>query len=189
MRLCIFYPGELPPDHFFDTRYEVLRRPLGAPRGSERIAGDDNAINVWVEIDGLAVAVGRAHLIPEHNDGSVMDVAAKSACPAFGPLAADHSEEKDDSGIIIPRGLRTAVQIRQMGTLEQYRGKGHAALVLRTLEEEATKVWNARSGWLQARLAALPFYAAQGWTCFGPEYDVPNVGAHRSMWKDLSSQG
>lgn len=183
MELRIALPGEMPPEHFFETRYEVLRKPLGAPRGSERIAGDDNAINVWVEDEGRAVAVGRSHLIPPHSDGSANDAAAKSLCPPFPPLCRVYSPEKDDSAIIIPHDLRPAFQVRQMGTREQYRGRGLAAQVLRALEAESVRLWDARSGWLQARIVALPFYVSQGWTCFGPEYDVPNVGPHRSAWK------
>jgi GNAT superfamily N-acetyltransferase len=175
----------MPPEHFFDTRYEVLRKPLGAPRGSERIAGDDNAINIWIEVNGTAVAVGRSHLIPPHSDGAANDEAAKSLCPPFPPLCRDYQPQKDDSGIIMRHDLRPAFQVRQMGTLEQYRGQGLAAQVLRALEVESVKLWNARSGWLQARIVALPFYVSQGWTCFGPEYDVPNVGPHRSAWKRL----
>lgn len=185
MNIRIALPGQMPPDCFFDTRYEVLRRPLGAPRGSERIAGDDNALNIWVEVDGLAAAVGRAHLIPDLTDGSVLDAAAKSECPPFSPLSSNYEGERDDHGILIPHDLRPAFQVRQMGSLENYRGRGLAAEVLRTLEEQAVSLWGCRSGWLQARLAALPFYSKQGWTCFGPEYDVPNVGPHRSMWKDF----
>lgn len=185
MNIRIALPGQMPPNYFFNTRYEVLRRPLGAPRGSERIAGDDNALNIWVEVDGVAAAVGRAHLIPDHSDGSALDAAAKSACPPFAPLCTDYVAEMDDNGILIPAHLRPAFQVRQMGTLEAYRGQGRAAEVLRTLEEQAVSLWGCRSGWLQARLIALPFYAKQGWTCFGPEYDVPNVGPHRSMWKDF----
>lgn len=183
MTLHVALPGQTPPDAFFDTRYEVLRRPLGAPRGSERIAGDDNALNIWAEVNGQVAAVGRAHLIPDLSDGSAMDAAAKSACPPFAPLCKDYFPESDDNGRLIPSGLRPAFQVRQMGTLEAFRGQGLAAAVLRKLEEEAVRLWNVRSGWLQARLVALPFYAGQGWTCFGPEYDVPNVGPHRSMWK------
>lgn len=185
MRIRIALPGDMPPEHFFDTRYEVLRRPLGAPRGSERIAGDDNALNIWAEVNGVAAAVGRAHLIPECSDGSAMDTTAKSACPSFAPLAADYMGMKDDNGIWIPNNLRPAFQVRQMGTLDAFRGRGMAAEVLRTLENEALRLWNVRSGWLQARIIALPFYTKQGWTGFGPEYDVPNVGPHRSMWKDF----
>lgn len=185
MNIRIALPGQVPPDHFFDTRYKVLRRPLGAPRGSERIAGDDNAINIWAEVDGVAAAVGRAHLIPDCSDGSALDAAARSICPPFAPLSSDYEGEKDDNGILIPSKLRPAFQVRQMGTLERYRGRGLAAVVLQKLEQEAVRLWDVRSGWLQARLIALPFYAKQGWTCFGPEYDVANVGPHRSMWKDF----
>jgi GNAT superfamily N-acetyltransferase len=90
----------------------------------------------------------------------------------------------DDSGTIIPAlGLRPAVQVRGMGTLDEYQGRGLASEVLQTLEQESARLWNARTGWLQARIAAIPFYEANGWCCFGPEYEVPNVGPHVSMWK------
>lgn len=178
--------GQPLPDAYFDVRYEVLRKPLGAPRGSERLAGDLEAINTWVEHDGAILAVGRAHLIPDAEDGSALDVKAKSACPPFEPLCHGAAPMVDDNGTPMPALLRPAIQVRGMGTLDAYRGHGLASKVLAALELQSVTAWQARTGWLQARISAIPFYSANGWTCFGPEYDVPNVGPHRSMWKDFS---
>ena len=54
-----------PPENYFDTRYAVLRQPLGMPRGSERLADDEQAAHAWVELDGDVIAVGRAHVLSE----------------------------------------------------------------------------------------------------------------------------
>lgn len=184
MKTLIKLPGESLPEAYFDVRYEILRKPLGSPKGSERLSGDDDCIHSWVEVDGKIAAVGRAHLIPDNADGSVVDQQAKSACPAFEPLQHDFEGMEDDSGLEIPKnGLRPAVQVRAMGTLDEYQGLGLASRVLSALENESVKHWNARTGWLQARIVAIPFYEANGWCCFGPEYEVPNVGPHVSMWK------
>ncbi len=185
MKIVVRFPGEELPQEYFDTRFEVLRKPLGSPKGSERLAKDDEAIHVWAETDGEVAAVGRAHLLGPEEDGSVVDVEANSTCPAFSPLSADQKAKFDDNGNIIGPELRPAVQIRAMGTTEEFRGQGIASKVLKACELESAKLWKAKTGWLQARVTAIPFYEANGWTCFGPEYHVPNVGPHRSMWKNL----
>ncbi|TNF27139.1 MAG: N-acetyltransferase [Bacteroidetes bacterium] len=185
MKTQISQPGEKLPQEYFDVRYEILRKPLGAPKGSEQLAKDNDAIHVWMEMDGKIVAVGRAHLLEDNEDGSVVDVGANSKCPAFSPLTKDASEMEDDSGTTIGPELRPAVQIRAMGTLDEFQGQGLASKVLETLEIESAARWHAKTGWLQARLEAIPFYEASGWCCFGPEYNVPNVGPHVSMWKKL----
>ncbi|MCF8463453.1 MAG: GNAT family N-acetyltransferase [Flavobacteriales bacterium] len=184
MKTVIKLPGESLPEAYFDVRYEILRKPLGSPKGSERLGGDYEAIHCWMEENGKIVAVGRAHLIPENEDGSAFDQKAKSACPPFEPLCAGYKPIEDDSGLEIPSdGLRPAVQVRAMGTLDEYQGQGIASKVLDALEKESVTLWNAKTGWLQARIEAIPFYEANAWCCFGPEYEVPNVGPHVSMWK------
>jgi GNAT superfamily N-acetyltransferase len=187
LKTIIKYPGETPPQEYFDVRYEVLRKPLGSPKGSEYLAKDNDAINVWAEVDGKVVAVGRAHLLEDGEDGTVVDVKADSACPAFPPLSANYTEMEDDSGMTIGHDLRPAIQVRGMGTLDEYQGQGLASRVLDALESESIKLWNAKTGWLQARIVAIPFYEANGWCCFGEEYEVPNVGPHVSMWKKFEN--
>ncbi len=187
MKLVTKFPGEHLPEAYYDTRYEILRRPLGAPKGSEHLPKDLEAINVWVESDSVISAVGRAHLLEPNEDGSVIDVKANSKCPAFGPLSTNYTPSSDDNGVNIGPELRPAIQVRGMGTLETHRGLGFASKVLGECETQSQHLWNAKTGWLQARLSAIPFYTANGWTCFGPEYNVPNVGPHRSMWKNFNT--
>lgn len=174
--------AELPPD-YFDVRYEVLRKPLGSPRGSEHLTDDHTALHVWAIVEGKAVAVGRAALIT--GTGEVHDPVG-SHCPAFAPLIPTSKKEKDDNGQWVS-DARPAIQIRQMGTLEAYRGLGLAAQVLARLEFESVKLWRCRTGWLQARTGAIGFYQRCGWVAYGAEYHVDKVGQHRSMWRFLSS--
>ena len=187
MKVVVKLPGEPLPDAYFDVRYRVLREPLGAPKGSEQLAKDNAALHVWAEVDEKIVGVGRAHLLEDGEDGSVVDVNAKSACPAFGPLGKNEPRSIDDAGVAIGPELRPAVQIRAMGTLEAFRGTGLASAVLDACEKYSVRTWQAKTGWLQARVNAIPFYEKNGWTCFGPEYTIPNVGPHRSMWKKFEN--
>jgi GNAT superfamily N-acetyltransferase len=171
------------PEGYFDLRYAILRKPLGSPLGSERIEGDDEAVHAWIEDEGRVVCVGRAHLLANDEDGSAMDEKAQSACPAFDPLSTGYEIVLDDVGVPIPSRLRPAFQVRQMATDPEYQGKRLASKVLAALEEKCQELWGVRSGWLQARIGAIKFYRNNGWTCFGAQYNVPNVGPHRSLWK------
>ena len=166
-------PGEVAPEAYYATRYAVLRAPLGRPLGSERLPDDDHALHVWVEVDGAVVAVARGHLI--EGDGAAADHSGPGAAqiPAFSPL----SETAVD--------LRPAMQVRQMGVLEPWRGTGLGALALDRLLHASVQVWGARTGWLQAREAAIGFYARMGWEAFDAPYVIDGVGPHRSMWRSL----
>ena len=149
----------------------MLREPLGFPRGAEILADDDQAVHAWVDDSGKVVAVGRAHLIPSESDGSQADHAGPGAahCPAFGPLVSG--------------GPRPAIQIRQMGTLDSHRRKGHAAAVLSQLEKSSVELLGASAGFLQAREIAIPFYQSQGWEIIDEPYEIAGIGPHRSMMK------
>ena len=166
-------PNWSPEVAYYDCRYAVLRKPLGFPRGAEILADDDQAIHAWVESDKKVVAVGRAHLIPPGSDGSQADHAGPGAakCPAFGPLKIE--------------GNRPAIQIRQMGTLSSHQRQGNAAKVLKDLEKHSNELLGATTGFLQARYLAIPFYQSQGWVIIDEPYDIPGIGLHRSMMKQL----
>ena len=164
-----------PTPPYYDCRYAVLREPLGFPRGTEILADDDQAIHAWVESEQQVVAVGRAHLIAADSDGSQADHAGPGAakCPAFGPL--------------MDEGYRPAIQIRQMGTLSSHQRQGNAAKVLSDLEKSSNERFGATTGFLQARINAIPFYESQGWVIIDEAYEIPGIGPHRSMMKQLSS--
>ena len=177
LRLEVALPGITLSEAYFTCRYKCLREPLGFPIGAERLVDDGEAIHAWWETeDGEVVAVGRIHLIPGGSDGSQSDHAGPGAavCPAFTPLTVDSNND-----------LRPAVQIRQMGTLNEWRRRGLASGIVIALEAAAISHWGAKSGWLQARIDAIPMYAGEDWVQFGEEYSVKGIGPHRSMWKSL----
>ena len=179
LRLEVALPESPLSETYYACRYACLREPLGFPIGAERLEDDAEAIHAWWETDeGEVVAVGRIHRIPDDSDGAQSDHAGADAavCPAFIPLTTGGSE------------LRPAVQIRQMGTRDQWRRQGLASGLVVALEAAAISHWGAKSGWLQARVEAIPMYASEDWVEFGEEYDVKNIGPHRSMWKVLDGE-
>lgn len=162
----------MPDEPYFTTRYAVLREPLGMEPGSERLSDDDEAVHAWVEMQGNVVAVGRAHIVPDASDGSGADHKGPGAAPipAFGPLADGSAN-------------RPAFQIRQMGTLPTHQRQGHAASILSALERIMVEDFGCKTGLLQAREHAIPFYAAQGWIVIDEPYTIGVIGPHRSMMK------
>ena len=170
---AVMLPGSNPVNSYFDCRYAVLREPLGFERGAEHLADDSAAIHAWVAQGDRVLSVGRAHLIPEDSDGSAPDHAGPGAttCPAFGPLADAEN--------------RPAIQIRQMGTRAEAQRMGHASDVLSALESAAATHFSAKTGLLQARQDAIPFYLSQGWQLIDEPYTISNIGPHRSMMKQL----
>ena len=179
LRLEVSLPESSLSEAYFACRYACLREPLGFPVGAERLGDDTEAIHAWWETDDSeVVAVGRIHRIPDDSDGKQSDHAGPGAavCPAFTPLTTGGDE------------LRPAVQIRQMGTRDEWRRQGLASGLVVALEAAAISHWGAKSGWLQARVEAIPMYASEDWVEFGGEYDVKNIGLHRSMWKILDGE-
>lgn len=163
-----------PSEVYFATRYAVLRAPLGMPLGSERLSDDAEAVHAWVQDGSEVVAVGRAHIIPNGSDGSGADHKGPGAdpIPAFGPLAERSCK-------------RPAFQIRQMGTLPSHQRRGYAALVLGELEQLMVSIHGCKTGLLQAREHAIPFYKSQGWNIIDEPYSIGVIGPHRSMMKEF----
>jgi GNAT superfamily N-acetyltransferase len=184
MILKVALPHQPVPEAYFNLRYDVLRKPLDAPLGLERLNDDQQAIHAWLEDEGRIISIGRVHKLDDSDDGSALDDKAQSSCPAFEPLTKTYQQHMlDDRGRMIAHHIRPACQFRQMGTDKAYREKGYAAKILMALELAAIEHWNVESGWLQARVPVILFYAKNGWTAFGKAYDIPNLGPHRSMWK------
>ena len=169
----VLIPPAPPSTPYYDCRYAVLREPIGFPRGAEVLEDDEEAIHAWVEHEDTVTAVGRAHLIAADSDGSAVDHAGPDAtkCPGFGPLS-------DPSN-------RPAIQIRQMGTRQEARRKGYAAIILEELEKASKQHFGAKIGLLQAREIAIPFYLSQGWMLIDEPYSIDGIGPHRSMMKQF----
>jgi hypothetical protein len=188
-------PGANLSAAYFEARYQILREPLGFPPSAAKLPDDDAAIHAWIETkqveledEVMVVAVGRIHLIPADSTGACADTVDENAahCPDFPPLGSHGFSDVSGNDFPTPESLRPAVQIRQMGTLENHQRKGYAATVLSNLECEAVTLWGKCTGFLQARVHAIPFYESQNWICFGDEYMVEGIGLHRSMWKPLN---
>jgi len=171
-----FGPAEKPFEEYYRCRFDVLRKPIGFPRGSEILADDDQALHSYIKIENVVVAVGRAHVIPNDSDGSQADHAGPGAaqCPPFGPL--------------VEGGPRPAIQIRQMGTRTEFQRRGLASKVLSELELGAVESFGAKVGFLQARINAIPFYQSQGWELIDEPYEIKGIGPHRSMMKRFSQK-
>ena len=164
-----------PEESYFATRYAVLREPLGMPLGSERLSDDGEAVHAWIEFEERVLSVGRAHIIPPSSDGSGADHKGPNAptIPAFGPQATSSAE-------------RPAFQIRQMGPLPQHQRNGFAAQVLAELERIMAEDFGSKTGFLQARAHAVPFYKSQGWVIIDEPYEITGIGPHYSMSKKFS---
>lgn len=173
---------------YFDARFKVLREPLGFLPSAAKLPDDDDAIHAWIESDGPpVVAVGRIHLIPADSCGSSTDTADEHSahCPDFTPLVKEGMDDNNGNPFPQPNTMRPAVQVRQMGTLTTHQRQGHASAILCALEKAAVDCWGDCTGFLQARVEAIPFYQSQGWVCFDGEYIVEGIGLHSSMWKSL----
>ena len=172
-------PGWVPEEAYVHCRWESLRKPLNLPISSAYLDNDIDAIHAWISNDKEIISVGRIHLIPAQSDGAMADHSGGGAtCPPFSPL-------NGEDGFPSKNSLRPAAHIRQMGTVENQRRKGHSASVLHLLESSCVEQWGCKSGWLQARLEAIPFYLSQGWELFGSQYHIEKIGPHMSMWKQF----
>ena len=63
MKIAVRLPKEHLPQEYFDVRYEVLRKPLGSPKGSEYLAKDNDAVNVWAEVNGKCIIISKSTFI------------------------------------------------------------------------------------------------------------------------------
>ena len=75
------------------------------------------------------------------------------------------------------------VQIRQMGTPSQPSASRSRGFDLSALERIMVEDFGCKTGLLQAREHAIPFYAAQGWIVIDEPYTIGVIGPHRSMMK------
>jgi len=79
-------------------------------------------------------------------------------------------------------GIQT--RLRGMAVLPEYRNKGIAAQILNK-GEGILKERKRTILWFNARTVALDFYKNLGYTMIGEEFDIPQVGPHVRMKKDL----
>ena len=76
-------------------------------------------------------------------------------------------------------------RLRGMAVLPEFRKKGIAELLLKK-GEDILKKKGCTLLWFNARIAAVSFYKNLGYTIVGPEFDIPLVGPHFLMKKELT---
>ena len=84
---------------------------------------------------------------------------------------------------LAPRAWEGAAawQLRGMATRADLVRRGIGTRLLRFAVESLCEERGPVLVWCNARLAAVPFYAAQGWDVVSDVFDIPTVGPHRTM--------
>ncbi len=73
-------------------------------------------------------------------------------------------------------------RLRGMGTLDEYRGQGAGAAVLKEGEPMAKKKGYDLI-WCNARTTASGYYTKQGYTPFEDIFEIEGIGPHKVMYK------
>lgn len=176
MAVRISVAPDQPPAGVYAVRHAVLRVPLGI---HDAVPYDDDrdSIHAWVEVEAEGRTSGPA-------DGPTSPVVV-----SVGRVRRYDPTTSSQPAVRLPEPLpdlpRPLAHVRFMATLPAHRRRGHAAAVLSALEQVAREHLEARTVYLRARLAAIPFYVAQGYEVLEPEYEIPGIGPHHSMAKRL----
>lgn len=75
-------------------------------------------------------------------------------------------------------------RLRGMAVDEDFQGKGLGKEVFRE-GERILKEKGITHLWFNARIKAVPFYESSGCRILGDEFDIPTVGPHYFMYKEL----
>jgi len=75
-------------------------------------------------------------------------------------------------------------QLRGMGTLSEYRGKGYGKLLIRKSEEYLMSR-GIHTIWCNSRIEAIRFYKSLNYNIIGESFDVPKIGVHYLMYKEI----
>ncbi len=75
-------------------------------------------------------------------------------------------------------------QLRGMGTLSKYRGKGFGKLLVLKSEEYLIGK-DIHKIWCHARVAASGFYKSLNYNILGNTFEVPKIGPHYLMYKEF----
>lgn len=75
-------------------------------------------------------------------------------------------------------------QLRGMATIEIYRGKGYAKMMIEKAENFLRNK-NIHIVWCNARVEAIEFYKSVNYKKIGNVFEVPKVGKHYRMFKKL----
>ena len=149
------------PSETIPLRHEVLRP--GADIAKCEFPGDDHehTFHAGAEHDGRIVSIASMYLEPRPIDA-----------PGGASRRADH-----DAG--------TAWRLRGMATEPGLRRMGAGTAALGACERFAIEQ-GAALLWCNARIEAVGFYEVAGWQVLGEQFDIPTVGIHFVMERQVS---
>ena len=78
-----------------------------------------------------------------------------------------------------------AWQLHGMAVDPLYQGGGIGRSMLSFTHARLRQIDTYRHAWCNACLAAIPFYEKFGWVAVSEEFQVPHMGPHRTMLKQL----
>ncbi|AOC90529.1 putative N-acetyltransferase YitI [Bacillus amyloliquefaciens] len=78
-----------------------------------------------------------------------------------------------------------AYQLRGMATLEEYRTQKAGSTLIAYAERKLADM-GAALVWCNARCHVKGYYEKLGWTNIGSSFDIPGIGPHVIMYKELA---
>jgi GNAT superfamily N-acetyltransferase len=134
------------------------------------------------EVSIAETRVLRQSVLRSHE--TVEQIAAQEPVEAFAAGGFD-GEHLIAVGIVAPSDEPGRWRVRGMATVSGERGRGVGRGVLDALLEHALTNGGTRV-WCNARVAARSFYERAGFNACSDVFDVPPIGPHLMMERDLS---
>jgi ribosomal protein S18 acetylase RimI-like enzyme len=138
-----------------------------------------------VRVDQVPIAktrVLRQSILRSHE--TIEQLAAQEPADAFAAGGFD-GERLIAVGIVAPSGEPGRWRVRGMATAADERGRGAGRGVLDALVEHA-RANGGTSVWCNARVPARSFYERAGFRVCSDVFDVPPIGPHLVMERELS---
>lgn len=80
---------------------------------------------------------------------------------------------------------KDAYRLRGMATHPEHRRNGYAAELLKAAMKHLSEQLHIEYLWFNARKVAYPFYEALGFEYMSDEFEIPEIGPHKEMFKYL----
>jgi len=80
---------------------------------------------------------------------------------------------------------RDAFRLRGMATEPEQQGKGFGSKVLDGMVSYLQRHTKAQLLWCNARVSVIGFYEKMGFEIIGKEFDIPNLGSHKTGYFKL----
>lgn len=82
-------------------------------------------------------------------------------------------------------GIKNSYQIRGVAVLKEHQRKGIGRLLMKAIEAKLLQK-NTTFIWLNARIAAVPFYEELQYAVHGSVFDIPPIGLHYCYFKQFT---